>query len=142
MSHRSRALRAVAAVLALLPFLLVQGCSFSYSSQSSSDSSASSGSSSPESAETKYKNQVREYTAGYVRTGGQRDAFRRGLGDFAQKNGITNWEDNMLTYEGIGEGLGEAGVSDVQLKGYMDGMVGDNAAKRAAIQKGYDAKKK
>jgi hypothetical protein len=146
--HRSPALRA-AALLSLI-LVLPQGCSFSASSkgsanssESSSDSSASSsGSSSPGSAETQYKSDVREYTAAYMKTGGQFDAFRRGIGDIAKKHNITNWEDSTLTYEGIGEGLGEAGASQVQLKAYLDGLTGQDATKRAAMQKGYDAKKK
>ena len=146
----SSALRPVAAVLLSLILVLPQGCSFSASSkgssnssESSSDSSASSSrSSSPESAETQYKNDVREYTAAYMKTGGQFDAFRRGIGDIARKNNITNWEDNTITYEGIGEGLGAAGATQIQLKAYMDGLADQDAARRAAMQKGYDAKKK
>src|SRR5262249_39847280 len=102
----------------------------SNSSESSSDSSASSsGSSSPESAEKQYKSDVREYTAAYVKTGGQFDAFRRGLGDIAKKHNITNWEDNTVTYEGIGEGAavqglhgrpGRAGCE--QARGHAEGL--------------------
>lgn len=136
---------AVAGLAAMV--ILTQACSFSASSKSSSESSSdssasSSRSSSPESAETQYKSDVREYTAAYTKSGGQFDAFRRGIGDIAKKHNITNWEDNPATYEGIGEGLGEAGATDLQLKAYMDGLAGQDAAKRAAMQKGYDAKKK
>ena len=148
--HMSPALRNVAAAVLSLILVLPQGCSFSASSkgssnsfESSSDSSASSSrSSSPESAETQYKSDVREYTAAYMKTGGQFDAFRRGIGDLARKRNITNWEESTVTYEGIGEGLGEAGASQVQLKAYMDGLAGQDEAKRTAMQKGYDAKKK
>jgi hypothetical protein len=136
---------AVAGLAAMV--ILTQACSFSASSKSSSESSSdssasSSRSSSPESAETQYKSDVREYTAAYTKAGGQFDAFRRGIGDIAKKHNITNWEDNPATYEGIGEGLGEAGATDLQLKAYMDSLAGQDAAKRAAMQKGYDAKKK
>lgn len=85
---------------------------------------------------------MREYTAAYMKTGGQFDAFRRGIGDIARKHNITNWEESTVTYEGIGEGLGEAGASQVQLKAYMDGLARQDEAKRTAMQKGYDAKKK
>ena len=145
----SFAWRAVAAVGLALVLILPQACSFSTSSKGSSDSSGSSSdssgsssrSSSPESAESQYKNDVREYTAAYVKTGGQFDAFRRGIGDLAKKHNITNWEDSSVTYEGIGEGLGVTGASQIQLKAYMDGLAGQDAAKRASMQKGYDAKK-
>ena len=138
----SLALRALAAAGLVLMLILPQACSFSASSESSSDSSASSSrSSSPGSAESQYKSDVREYTAAYMKTGGQFDAFRRGIGDLAKKHNITNWEDNPVTYEGIGEGLGDAQATQVQLKAYQDGLAGQDAAKRAAMQKGYDAKK-
>jgi len=140
--RRLAVLRALAVPLLSCVLALPQGCSFSASSESSSDSSASSSkSSSPGSAEAQYKSDVREYTAAYVKTGGQFDAYRRGLGDIAKKHTITNWEDNTVTYEGIGEGLGEAKASDLQFKAYMDGLAGQDASKRAAMQKGYDAKK-
>ena len=147
--RRLAVLRALAVLLLSCVLALPQGCSFSASSrgssnssESSSDSSASSSkSSSPGSAEAQYKSDVREYTAAYVKTGGQFDAFRRGLGDIAKKHNITNWEDNTVTYEGIGEGLGEAKASELQFKAYMDGLAGQDASKRAAMQKGYDAKK-
>jgi len=77
-----------------------------------------------------------------MKTGGQFDAFRRGIGDIARKHNITNWEESTVTYEGIGEGLGEAGASQVQLTAYMDGLAGKDEAKRTAMQKGYAAKKK
>ena len=142
--------RALPAVLLSLVLVLPAACSFSASSKSSSESSAtssessasSSKSSSPESAETQYKSDVAEYTASYVKTGGQFDAFRRGIGDLAKKHSITNWEDSAVTYEGIGEGLGRAQATDIQLKAYMDGLAGQDSTKRAAMQKGYDAKKK
>ncbi len=94
----SLALHAVAAAGLVAMLVLTQACSFSASSkgssnssESSSDSSASSSrSSSPESAESQYKSDVREYTAAYVKTGGQFDAFRRGIGDLAKKHNITN----------------------------------------------------
>jgi hypothetical protein len=136
---------AVAGLAAIV--VLTQACSFSASSKGSSDSSSdssasSSRSSSPESAESQYKSDVREYTAAYMKTGGQFDAFRRGIGDIARKHNITNWEDHPVTYEGIGQGLGEGGATELQLKAYMDGLAGQDAGKRAAMQKGYDAKKK
>ena len=148
--HGSRALRSAPAALLLLVLLVPAGCSLSASSkgsanssESSSDSSASSSrSSSAESAETQYKNDVREYTAAYMKSGGQFDAFRRGIGDLARKHSLTNWEESTVTYEGIGEGLGQGQATGVQLKAYMDGLAGQDQAKRSAMQKGYDAKKK
>ena len=139
------------ALLALtLVFFGPAGCLVSASSKGSSDSSGSfsdssssfSKSSSPENAETQYQDDVRDYTATYLQTGGQFDAFQRGIGDLAKKHNITNWEESMATYEGVGEGLAQGKATPVQLQAYMDGLAGQDQAKRAALQKGYDAKKK
>jgi hypothetical protein len=125
------------------------GCSistsFSDSSESSSDSSesfsdssrSSSESSSPEKKEASYRDDVRDYTAAYVKSGGQIADFDRRLGELAQKRGITNWEDNLATYEGIGRGLAKAGVQGVELDTYVTNLAHGDATKAAAIRKGY-----
>ena len=118
------------------------GCSistsFSDSSESSSDSSKSSSeSSSPESKEASYRDDVRDYTAAYVKSGGQIADFDRRLGELAQKRGITNWEDNPATYDGIGRGLAKAGVKGVELDTYVANLSRGDATKAAAIRKGY-----
>jgi hypothetical protein len=135
--HRLSAVLLIGAVL-LLPL----GCSLSYSSKSSSESSASSsGSSSPESAETQYRNDVRDFTAAYVKSGGRLDDFKRQLGDLAKQRGITNWEENLATYEGIGRGLGKAKASQVEVDTYTANLAGGNAAKAKAIKDGYEAER-
>ena len=127
------------------------GCSISTSpsdsSESSSDSSgslsdssgSSSGSSSPESKEAAYRDDVRDYTAAYVRSGGRIADFDKKLGQLARSRGITNWEENMATYEGIGRGLGKAGVNGVELERYTQNLAGGDPKKVAAIQKGYES---
>ena len=130
----------VSLVVAVL--LLLVGCSLSASSKSSSDSSASSsGSSSPESNETQYRIDVRDFTAAYVKSGGQIDDFKRRLGDLAKERGITDWESSLVTYEGIGRGLGKAKVSPVELQTYTTNLAGPDPARAKAIKDGYDAEK-
>ena len=120
--------------------LALQGCSFSASSESSSDSSASSSaSSSPPSKESLYRDDVRDYTAAYVKSGGQIADFNARVSQLAQTRGITNWEDNMVTYEGIGQGLAKAGVSGVAYDTYVTNLSRGDTAKAAAIQKGYQS---
>jgi len=137
--------RSIDAALALvMAFACIAplGCSFSASSDSSSDSSASSSaSSSPESKEKAYRDDVRDYTAAWAKSGGGIDDFKRKLGDLAQARGITNWEDNMTTYEGIGQGLSKAGVSQAELDAYVQNLSGGNADRAAAIRKGYASTK-
>lgn len=130
-------------VLLLIAILqLGTGCSFSASSKSSSESSASSSaSSSPESKETQYRNDVRDFTASYVKSGGQIQDFKRRLADLAKERGITDWEANLLTYEGIGRGLGKAKVSQVELDTYTTNLAGGDPARSKAVKDGYDAEK-
>ena len=138
-------------LLALLSILVLaaSGCSFSESSKSSSDSSAassessskSSASSSPESKEASYRDDVRDYTVAYVKSGGQFDAYQKHIGELAKRHDVTNWEDNMATYEGIGQGLGRAKVSMVQLDAYKQNLAKGDPQKLAAIQKAYDSQK-
>jgi len=128
----------ISGVSLLAAMLVLAGCSISASSKSSSDSSASS---SPESQETQYRNDVRDYTASYVKSGGRIDDFRRRLGDLAKERGITDWEQNPVTYDGIGRGLGKAKVSQVELDTYTNNLAGSDPAKAKAIKDGYDAGK-
>ena len=127
------------------------GCSLSTSpsdsSESSSDSSgsfsdsskSSSGSSSPDGKQSAYRDDVRDYTAAYVKSGGRIADFDRKLGELARSRGITNWEENMTTYEGIGRGLGKAGVNGLELDTYVQNLAGGDPAKVAAMRKGYES---
>jgi hypothetical protein len=129
-------------LLLIAVVLLAAGCSLSESSKSSSDSSGSSSrSSSPESKETQYRNDVRDFTAAYVKSGGRIEDFKRRLGDLAKERGITDWETNLVTYEGIGRGLGKAKVSQVELDTYTANLAGGDPARAKAIKDGYEAEK-
>jgi hypothetical protein len=126
--------------LLVVALLLLVGCSLSASSDSSSESSGSSSASS-ESKETQYRNDVRDFTAAYVKSGGRLEDFKRRLGDLAKERGITDWEENMATYEGIGRGLGKAKVTPVELDTYTTNLTGSDAKKAKAIKDGFDAEK-
>jgi hypothetical protein len=126
---------------------LSAGCSLSASSAASSESSSassessskSSKSSSPEDKESAYRDDVRDYTQAYVKSGGQFDAFQRHVGELARRHDVTNWEDNLATYEGIGAGLGRAKVSQVQVDAYKQNLGRGDARKSEAIQRAYNA---
>lgn len=149
--NRSALLRPLCAFAALLAALAPAGCSISTSpsdsSESSSDSSnassdssaSSSGSSSPESKESAYRDDVRDYTAAYVKSGGQIADFDKKLGELARSRGITNWEENMATYDGIGRGLGKAAATPLEVDTYVQNLAGADTAKAAAIRKGYQS---
>jgi hypothetical protein len=138
--RRLRALR----VLPLLVCVLSFGCSISTSSQSVSDSSASSESSSRSSTKlTKtghYREDIRTYTAAYVRSGGSFDAFEKTVGDLARRHGVTNWEDDAATFAGIGQGLADAGVRDAELETFKATVSRSNTWRSQAIQQGYDTR--
>jgi|SRR5215470_1520823 len=128
-----------------LALALLAGCSISRSSSSpfewSSASSASSSASSSGNRAEEYRNDVRDYTAAYVQSGGQFDAFTRGLSNIASKHGVSNWESDNNTYVGIGQGLRKAGVSPEGLNVWKANLAGGDSGKAAALQKGYDSYK-
>lgn len=129
----------------------VASCSFSYSSKSSSDSSkgssesssrsseSSSGSSSPAQArERQYKEDVADYTQAYVVSGGAQGSFLSGVGALAEKRGISDWESETATWEGIGLGLARANVKKDQVAVYIENWCGDDAEAKKGVQRGYD----
>ena len=137
-------------LLALLVALVMAssvGCSFSASSESSAASSESSAhssessskSSSPDGKESAYRDDVRDYTEAYVKSGGQFDAFQKRIGELARRYDITNWEDSLATYEGVGAGLGRAKVSQVQVDAYKQNLGNGDTRKMDALQKAYNA---
>ena len=77
----------------------------------------------------------------YVKSGGRIEEFKRRLGELAKERGITDWEENMATYEGIGRGLGKAKASQVELETYTTNLAGGDPKKAKAIKDGYDAEK-
>ncbi len=136
----SRALLAAGAVTLLFS---MTGCSSMSSSLSDSVSSpfkwsSDSSSKSSEGDKEAYQGDIRDYTAAYVRSSSDIEAFRRGLASLAAKHGITNWEADQGTYLGIGEGLGKARVTAGQLEVYKAGFSGGDGVKASDIQKGYE----
>lgn len=136
-------MRRIPTPILVLPLVLVAACSISKSISSSFESSSgssasSSRSSSPERAAA-YREDVRDYTQAYVKSGGDYATFSRGLGSIASKHGVSNWEADNDTYVGIGEGLKQAGVTQMQLEVWKTNLAAGDASKAAAIQKGYDS---
>lgn len=128
----------VAALLVLSG--LFAGCSISESVSSPFESSASSiASSSGSSSDGResYRNEVRDYTDTFVRTGGQVENFDRGLDTIASRHGVTNWEADEQTYIGIGAGLKKAGLSAADRDAWVANLSGGDATRAAWIRKGY-----
>ena len=145
-SSESRCLRALAVAGAALLALATTGCSISNSISDSVSSpfkwSSDSSKSSTEDKEEAYQGDVRDYTQAYVRSSADIEAFKKGLSSLAAKHGISNWEADQATYLGIGEGLGKAQVSDVQLEVYKTNLSQGDAVKASTIQRGYEKYRK
>jgi hypothetical protein len=119
------------------------GCSFSDSSESISKSVSSpfrSSSDSSGGSDQTYRSDVRDYTAAYVKSGGDFDGFRAQIAKLAAKHGITDWELDTNTFVGIGEGLKKAGVNPTELSAWKTNLASSDLSRANAIQQGYDAK--
>ena len=129
--------------LILVPSIaLVFGCSFSDSSETLSESisspfdwsSSSSGSSGGDSA---YRQDVSDYTIAFTRQGGDLDAFRQGLGQLAERRGITNWEEDSFTCASIGLGLQGAHLELATAERFGADLFGANLRSRRDLLAGY-----
>jgi hypothetical protein len=149
--------RHLALALAVL-VVAVWGCSFlnssgsiSNSSGSISDSSASSesistsmsslfksSSGSSGNSQDAYRSDIRDYTASYVRSGGDFDAFERKIGSVAAQHGITDWELDDNTYLAIGQGFRKGGLKPIKLAAWKSNLARDDLSRAQLIQKGYD----
>jgi hypothetical protein len=126
--------------------ITINGCSFSYSSKSISDSTSSivSSPSSVSGKSKKYQNEIADYTTAYVKSsqpGADYTSFRKGISDIAAKQGITNWDQDSLTYMGIGKGLKKANVEGAAYETYKKNFAGGDAKKMENIQDGYESEK-
>jgi hypothetical protein len=136
-------MRVLFLALSGLSLLSLAGCSISDSVSASFDSSASSVSSSGSSSGSSsadresYRNDVRDYTDAYVKSGGQFESFTRGLTEIATKHGVSDWEADQDTFVGIGTGLKKAGVTPTQLEVWKTNLANGDATRAASIQKGY-----
>jgi hypothetical protein len=136
-SSRGRAIIWLVAV----GIVALAGCgSFSDSSKSSSKFisspiTSSSGSSSPEDA---YREDVRDYTAAHIKSGGTTADLRTEIGRLAEKHGISDWESSEATYTGVGEGLAKAGYKQVEVDAFKKNMA-ETPDQAEWIQKGYDS---
>jgi len=124
--------------------IAINGCSFSDSSGSISDSTSSiiSSPSSVSGKSKKYQNEVADYTMAYVKSsqpGADYTSFLKGLSDIAAKEGVTNWDQDPLTYMGIGIGLKKAGVEGTAYETYKKNFAGGNSKKMEEIQDGYES---
>ena len=119
----------------------LSACSLSASSASISESISSPFKSSSDSSgdsHAAYQADVRDYTAAYIRSGGDYDTFERKIGSVAAQHGITDWELDTGTYLAIGQGLRKGGVKPIELAAWKSNLARDDLSRANLIQKGYD----
>lgn len=109
----------------------------SVSTSISSPSESLSRSSSPEDA---YRDDVRDFTAAYLKSGGDPSKLKSEVGSVARKHGITDWERSRATYQGIGGGLAKGGASQAEVDAYKRTLTGDEQQAQW-MQDGYDSER-
>jgi hypothetical protein len=124
--------------------IAINGCSLSYSSKSISDSTSSivSSPSSVSGKSKKYQNEIADYTVAYIKSsqpGADYTSFLKGLSDIAAKEGVTNWDQDSLTYTGIGIGLKKAGTEGAAYETYKKNFANGDSNKMEEIQSGYES---
>jgi hypothetical protein len=124
----------------------ITGCSFSESSKSISDSTSSiiSSPSSVSGKSKKYQNEIADYTMAYIKSSqpnADYTTFLKGLSDIAAKEGVTNWDQDSLTYMGIGKGLKKADVEGIAYETYKKNFARGDSKKMEEIQDGYESEK-
>jgi hypothetical protein len=67
------------------------------------------------------------------------NTFVKGLSDVAAKEGVTNWDQDSLTYTGIGKGLKRANVEGVAYETYKKNFARGDSKKMEEIQDGYES---
>lgn len=133
----------------LLMFLLLSGCSVSYSLGKSSDSisassdsiSASSDSSGDDDAAdvaaNRYMDDVVAATVSFVSDQAGSDAFQKTITGIALNHGIVDWEQEDMTYKAMGQGLKRAGVDVHTIAEYPFFRVLTNRAAYSLVLTGY-----
>jgi hypothetical protein len=134
----------LSAVVVITGCTLLASSVVSDSSKSISDSTSSiiSSPSSISGKSKKYQNEVADYTMAYVKSshpGADYNSFLKGLSDIAAKEGVTNWDQDSLTYLGIGIGLKKAGVEGIAYETYKKNFAGGDSKKMEEIQDGYES---
>jgi hypothetical protein len=80
---------------------------------------------------------VGDYTAQWILSGGDTAAFYQGVAPIAEDHGITNWETDEITYKAIGQGLKQADISGDRYQQVKGMLSGDKPDAGEWIDKGY-----
>ncbi|MEE9609068.1 MAG: putative lipoprotein [Myxococcota bacterium] len=111
------------------------------SSRGSSQSSKSSASSSRSSTDAAYVGDVRDATEEHVLGGRDPQVFKSELAKLAEDNGITDWQSDKHTYEGIGRGLKRSRVRGDRFEELKEDLGEHDTQYMSWIQAGYKAER-
>ena len=84
-----------------------------------------------------YRADVRDFTAAFLKSGGDASQLKSEIAEVAEKHGVTDWERDESTYTGLGEGLRKAGESQAGLDAFKRTLAG-NDEQAKWMQEGYD----
>lgn len=84
-----------------------------------------------------YMREIRNFSYGFARAGGEPDAFARGIGSLALRRGIQNWESDQDTCRAIGEGFRDSGVGKSALEELIGRSVPLDSQAAAWMRAGY-----
>jgi hypothetical protein len=77
----------------------------------------------------------------WLRSGGDVASLRAGIGELARKKGITDWEQDQKTLEGVGRGFKQASISGQRYTDLSAAVAGGNLQAAEWIRKGYKAER-
>ena len=77
----------------------------------------------------------------WLRSGGDVESLRAGIGELARKKGITDWEQDQKTLTGIGRGLKKASISGQRYTDLSAAVAAGNTQAAEWIRKGYKAER-
>jgi hypothetical protein len=128
--------------LAIALAAAISGCGMlSDSSRSLSKSVSSplrsSGSSSGRQDEA-YMREIRDFSYGYAKSGGDARAFSRGIGSLAQRHGVADWHNDRETCVAVGQGFREAGLDRTTARHMSENLVRPDTAAAEWIRDGYE----
>jgi hypothetical protein len=117
------------------------GCGMVSDSARSASKSVSSplrsSASSSEQQDGAYMREIRDFTFGYAKSGGDPQAFSRGVGSLAQRHGVSDWHRDRDTCMAIGQGMRAAGLDGATARKFSEGIVPANTQAAAWIREGY-----
>jgi hypothetical protein len=134
--------RALGVGIALALAAAASGCGMlSDSSRSLSKSVSSplrSSGSSSDQQDLAYMREIRDFSFGYAKSGGDPQAFSRGIGSLAHRHGVTDWHSDPETCTAVGQGFRAAGLDRTTARRFNENLVRPGTRCADWIRNGYE----